>query len=78
MDEIIFGTGFGCITDIVSGPEGYLYIVSLSDGTIYRIIPKTAMSFMSTYVGLYLPYIVAPIIIVSIFVYFKSRKKTSI
>jgi len=40
MDEIIFGTGFGCITDVKQGPDGLLYIVSLSDGTIYRIIPK--------------------------------------
>ncbi|HMK32577.1 MAG TPA: PQQ-dependent sugar dehydrogenase, partial [Nitrosopumilaceae archaeon] len=40
MDEIIFGTGFGCMTDLVAGPDGLLYIVSLSDGTIYRIIPK--------------------------------------
>jgi len=41
QDEIIFGTGFGCITDIVAGPDGLLYIVSLSDGTIYRIVPKS-------------------------------------
>ncbi len=40
MDEIIFGTGFGCISDVISGPDGLLYIVSLSDGAIYRIIPK--------------------------------------
>ena len=40
MDEIIFGTGFGCITDVKQGPDGLLYIVSLSDGVIYRIIPK--------------------------------------
>ncbi len=37
--EIEFGEGFGCITDIEEGPDGFLYIVSLSDGTIYRIIP---------------------------------------
>jgi len=41
MDEIIFGTGFGCITDVVAGPDGLLYLVSLSDGTIYRIVPKS-------------------------------------
>lgn len=40
MDEIIFGTGFGCMSDVVAGPDGLLYIVSLSDGTIYRIVPK--------------------------------------
>jgi glucose/arabinose dehydrogenase len=40
LDEIIFGTGFGCITDIERGPDGFLYIVSLNDKIIYRIIPK--------------------------------------
>ena len=39
LDEIEFGNGFGCITDIKFGPDGNLYIVSLSDGIIYRIIP---------------------------------------
>ena len=39
-DEILFGDGFGCITDIKFGPDGNLYVVSLSDSTIYRIIPK--------------------------------------
>ena len=42
MDEIIFGTGFGCMSDVITGPDGLLYIVSLSDGVIYRIIPKVA------------------------------------
>ena len=42
MDEIIFGTGFGCMSDVVAGPDGLLYIVSLSDGAIYRIVPKTS------------------------------------
>ena len=39
LDEIEFGSGFGCITDIEFGPDGNLYIVSLSDGIIYRIVP---------------------------------------
>lgn len=39
MDEIIIGTGFGCVTDIERGPDGFLYVVSLSEGTIYRILP---------------------------------------
>ena len=41
MDEILFGKNFGCITDVEQGPDGFLYIVSLSDGVIYRIIPAT-------------------------------------
>ena len=36
---IVFGTGFGGITDIKTGPDGFLYIVSIGDGAIYRIIP---------------------------------------
>ena len=40
LDEIEFGNGFGCITDIKFGPDGNLYIVSLSDNIIYRIVPK--------------------------------------
>ncbi|MBI5147458.1 MAG: PQQ-dependent sugar dehydrogenase [Thaumarchaeota archaeon] len=39
-DEILFGTDFGCVTDIEVGPDGLLYIVSLSEEKIYRIIPK--------------------------------------
>ncbi len=41
MDEVIFGTGFGCLTDIEVGPDGLLYILSLSEGTIYKIMPTT-------------------------------------
>ena len=44
MDEILFGSGFGCITDVVAGPDGLLYVVSLTDGTIYRIIPRTMLN----------------------------------
>ncbi|HEX9320349.1 MAG TPA: PQQ-dependent sugar dehydrogenase [Nitrososphaeraceae archaeon] len=36
---IIFGTGFGGITDIQSGPDGFLYILSIGDGAIYKIMP---------------------------------------
>ena len=39
MDELIIGTGFGCVTDIERGSDGFLYVVSLSEGTIFRIIP---------------------------------------
>ncbi|HJR85354.1 MAG TPA: PQQ-dependent sugar dehydrogenase [Nitrososphaeraceae archaeon] len=35
---IIFGKGFGVITDIQVGPDGYLYILGI-DGTIYKIVP---------------------------------------
>jgi glucose/arabinose dehydrogenase len=41
LDEIVFGDGFGCITDIKFGPDGFLYIVSITDNSIYRIIPNS-------------------------------------
>ena len=37
MDEILFGKNFGVITDMKFGPDGKLYVVSIMDGTIYRI-----------------------------------------
>ena len=39
LAEIPFATGFGGITDIKTGPDGYLYVVSIRDGAIYRILP---------------------------------------
>src|SRR5918992_1454731 len=36
---ILFGEGFGPITDLQIGPDGYLYVVSEEGGTIYKIIP---------------------------------------
>ncbi len=35
---LVFGQGFGGITDIQVGPDGYLYILSYT-GSIYRILP---------------------------------------
>ena len=35
--NIIFGQGFGVITDLEVGPDGYMYILGY-DGTIYRVI----------------------------------------
>ena len=41
--DIIWGKGFGIITDIQVGPDGYLYILSINHsqerGTIHRIVP---------------------------------------
>jgi aldose sugar dehydrogenase len=34
-----FATGFGAVTDIEAGPDGYLYVVSYLQGIIYRIVP---------------------------------------
>jgi glucose/arabinose dehydrogenase len=30
------------ITDLEIGPDGYLYIVQIADGKIYRVLPKNA------------------------------------
>ena len=37
LNSIIFGKGFAGITDIKTGPDGYLYALSFNDGTIYKI-----------------------------------------
>ena len=42
-EGIIFGQGFGAITDIEIGPDGYLYVVGFQ-GTIYRIAPLQELS----------------------------------
>jgi glucose/arabinose dehydrogenase len=39
LKDIIFAKGFGRITDLQVGPDGYLYV--LSSGKIFRIIPKS-------------------------------------
>jgi len=36
-ESLIFGSGFGIGTDIQTGPNGNLYVVSLNHGTIYQI-----------------------------------------
>jgi len=36
-ESLLFGTGFGVSTDIVTGPNGNLFVVSLSQGAIYEI-----------------------------------------
>ena len=36
-ESLLFGRNFGTATDIQTGPDGHLYVVSLSKGTIYEI-----------------------------------------
>jgi len=38
-DLLTFASGFGAITDIKAGPEGVLYVVSITQGSIYKIVP---------------------------------------
>jgi aldose sugar dehydrogenase len=81
MDEIIFGTGFGCLTDIKFGPDGLMYIVSYSDGAIYRIVPKSMETVTSdpTITVSPISYLIYPSIaaatVVSLFIYKKKSSK---
>jgi glucose/arabinose dehydrogenase len=40
LKNIIFAAGFGLITDLEIGPDGYLYAVDFNLGKIYRIVPN--------------------------------------
>jgi aldose sugar dehydrogenase len=41
LSQIIFGSGFGGgITDIETGTDGFLYVLTFN-GSIYRILPTT-------------------------------------
>jgi hypothetical protein len=37
LASLLFGEGFGGVTDIKTGPDGFLYVLSFNDGAIYRI-----------------------------------------
>ena len=39
FEDIVFGTGFGGISSLNTGPDGYLYVVSVEHGKVYRIMP---------------------------------------
>jgi glucose/arabinose dehydrogenase/plastocyanin len=51
LPTLIFGQGFGGVTDLQVGPDGYLYVLTFP-GSIYRIVPtsvaKPALSATST------------------------------
>jgi hypothetical protein len=44
LSQIIFGVGFDKITDMVLGPDGYLYILSFDNNTvrIFKIVPTNS------------------------------------
>jgi glucose/arabinose dehydrogenase/plastocyanin len=37
--DYVVGTGFGVVTDLMLGPDGQLYVVSLSNGSVYALGP---------------------------------------
>jgi hypothetical protein len=39
-ESLLFGSGFGVGTDIDTGPNGNLFVVSLSHGAVYEIFRK--------------------------------------
>ena len=39
-ETLLFGSGFGVATDIKTGPNGNLYVVSLTNGAIYEIFRR--------------------------------------
>jgi aldose sugar dehydrogenase len=41
-ESLLFGRGFGVITDIHTGPNGNLFLVSLSHGAVYEIATRPA------------------------------------
>ena len=38
-EDYVVGSGFGIVTHIVNGPDGMLYVSSLSNGAVYRVGP---------------------------------------
>ncbi|MFN2434824.1 MAG: sorbosone dehydrogenase family protein [Nitrososphaeraceae archaeon] len=43
-ENIVFGDDFGGITDLTIGPDGYLYVVSIGQGKVFRILPNLSNS----------------------------------
>jgi len=83
LDEIIFGTGFDCITDIEIGPDGLIYVVSRSHDSIYKIIPKSMIIQSEKEIDVsdlnfpveYTAYtIIAVLVIAGIVIYIKKTK----
>jgi hypothetical protein len=51
-NDVIFGEGFGAITDLEVGPDGYLYILSLyQGGWDCRLTPKNCVPYDSSVGG---------------------------
>jgi aldose sugar dehydrogenase len=40
LNDVILADGLNSITDIEVGPDGYLYILSIYEGKIFRIVPE--------------------------------------
>ena len=40
VEDLVFGEDFGGISDLKLGPDGYLYVVSIGLGKVFRILPN--------------------------------------
>lgn len=50
-ESLLIGKGFGITTDIQTGPNGNVFVVSLSNGAIYEIKSKPGVLFVATLNG---------------------------
>jgi glucose/arabinose dehydrogenase len=39
-EQIVFGEDFAGVSDLEVGPDGYLYVVSLGQGKIFKVVPS--------------------------------------
>ena len=50
-ESLVIGRDFGITTDIQTGPNGNLFVVSLSNGAVYEIKSKPSLLFTATLTG---------------------------
>jgi uncharacterized repeat protein (TIGR01451 family) len=50
-ESLVVGKDFGVTTDIQTGPNGNLFVVSLSNGAVYEIKSKPSLLFAATLTG---------------------------
>ncbi|HET7288624.1 MAG TPA: CHRD domain-containing protein, partial [Pyrinomonadaceae bacterium] len=50
-ESLLIGKDFGVTTDIQTGPNGNLFVVSLSNGAVYEIKSKPSLLFTATLTG---------------------------
>lgn len=54
QDAILFGDNFGTVTDLIAGPGG-MYVLSYSNGKLYRITNNDAATISSSMIGTVVP-----------------------
>lgn len=47
-ESLLIGKNFGVTTDIQTGPDGYLYVVSLSNGAVYQIAASNSLQLSAS------------------------------